>query len=116
MVLTCLQIRIAQKQNQPELPDNDSAKELQEPIPESSAQETFATIEELNNGKLPPEEILSLPKFKVLYSSTTLLLSYYSIFFAELYRESNLFKRRILTFNNLLENGYLNAVCQELFM
>ncbi|XP_047939468.1 U11/U12 small nuclear ribonucleoprotein 65 kDa protein [Salvia hispanica] len=59
-----LQIRIAQKQNQPELQDNDSAKELQEPIPESSSRETFATIEELNNGKLPPEEILSLPKFK----------------------------------------------------
>ncbi|XP_042000282.1 U11/U12 small nuclear ribonucleoprotein 65 kDa protein-like isoform X2 [Salvia splendens] len=59
-----LQIRIAQKQNQPELQDNDSAKELQEPIPESSARETFATTEELNNGKLPPEEILSLPKFK----------------------------------------------------
>ncbi|KAL1554528.1 U11/U12 small nuclear ribonucleoprotein 65 kDa protein [Salvia divinorum] len=59
-----LQIRIAQKQNQPELQGNDSARELQEPIPESSAQETFATLEELNNGKLPPEEILALPKFK----------------------------------------------------
>lgn len=59
-----LQIRIAQKQNQPELRDNDSARELQEPIPETSAREPFATIEELNSGKLPPEEILSLPKFK----------------------------------------------------
>lgn len=116
MVLTCLQIRIAQKQNQPELQDNDSAKELQEPIPESSSRETFATIEELNNGKLPPEEILSLPKFKVLYSSTTLLLSCYSLSSPELYRESNLFKQRILKSNNLLENGYLNAICKELFM
>lgn len=68
--MTCLQIRIAQRQNQPEVQDNDSAKEsqLQEPIPETSARESFATLEELNSGKLPPEEILSLPKFKVLYS------------------------------------------------
>lgn len=62
-MLTCLQIRIAQKQNLPEVPDNDSVTELQEPIP---AREPFATLEELNSGKLPPEEILSLPKFKVL--------------------------------------------------
>ncbi|KAH6755478.1 RNA-binding family protein [Perilla frutescens var. hirtella] len=59
-----VQIRISQKQNHPELQDNDSAKELKEPIPETSPPEPFATLEELNSGKLPPEEILSLPKFK----------------------------------------------------
>lgn len=59
-----LQIRISQKQNHPEQQDNDSAKELLEPIPETSDREPFATLEELNKGKLPPEEILSLPKFK----------------------------------------------------
>ncbi|KAH6777118.1 RNA-binding family protein [Perilla frutescens var. frutescens] len=61
------QIRISQKQNYPELQDNDSAnelKEVKEPIPETSPPEPFATLEKLNSGKLPPEEILSLPKFK----------------------------------------------------
>ncbi|XP_073128342.1 U11/U12 small nuclear ribonucleoprotein 65 kDa protein-like isoform X2 [Henckelia pumila] len=29
-----------------------------------SDQQHYATLEELNSGKLPPEEILSLPRFK----------------------------------------------------
>lgn len=61
----CLQIRIANKQTQPEIKDDDVAKELQETNLGNSAREPFATLEELNSGKLPPEEILSLPRFKV---------------------------------------------------
>ncbi|KZV57833.1 RNA binding protein [Dorcoceras hygrometricum] len=58
-----LQIRIAPKQIQPTKKD-DNMMELQEAIPENSDQQHYATLEELNSGKLPPEEILSLPRFK----------------------------------------------------
>ncbi|KAL8521198.1 hypothetical protein ACS0TY_011659 [Phlomoides rotata] len=62
---TVLQIRIANKHTQPEIKDDDDdAKELQETNHGNSAREPFATLEELNSGKLPPEEILSLPRFK----------------------------------------------------
>lgn len=53
--LTCLQIRIANKQTQPEIKVDYAAKELQETNPGNSAHEPFATLEELNSGKLPPE-------------------------------------------------------------
>ncbi|KAI3446348.1 hypothetical protein Pfo_003013 [Paulownia fortunei] len=59
-----LQIRIAPKQIQPEVKDDDAAKESQEPKLKTSDHEPYATLEELNSGKLPPEEILSLPRFK----------------------------------------------------
>ncbi|KAK6118697.1 hypothetical protein DH2020_047554 [Rehmannia glutinosa] len=55
-----LQIRIAPKQIQPEVKD-DTAKESQER--KTSDHEPYATPEELHSGKLPPEEILSLPRF-----------------------------------------------------
>ncbi|EPS65306.1 hypothetical protein M569_09472, partial [Genlisea aurea] len=59
-----LQIKIASKQSQPSQKDDVAEKETVEPSPETSRRENFATLEELNTGKLPPEEILSLPRFK----------------------------------------------------
>ncbi|KAK4436855.1 U11/U12 small nuclear ribonucleoprotein [Sesamum alatum] len=59
-----LQIKIAPKQIQPEPMHDDAEKETQEPKLETFDHEPYATLEELNSGKLPPEEILSLPRFK----------------------------------------------------
>ncbi|XP_073124487.1 U11/U12 small nuclear ribonucleoprotein 65 kDa protein isoform X2 [Henckelia pumila] len=59
-----LQIRIAPKQIQPDKKDDDTVTELQETIQGNSDRQHYATLEELNSGKLPPEEILSLPRFK----------------------------------------------------
>ncbi|KAL7155007.1 hypothetical protein ABFS83_03G044300 [Erythranthe nasuta] len=59
-----LQIRIAPKPMQHELKDDGATKESQEANLETSDNEPYATVEKLNRGKLPPEEILSLPKFK----------------------------------------------------
>ncbi|GER42393.1 RNA binding protein [Striga asiatica] len=59
-----LQIRIAPKQIQlqPQLNDDDATKEPQ--VHGTSEDHPYATLEELTSGKLPPEEILSLPRFK----------------------------------------------------
>ncbi|GFQ01850.1 U11/U12 small nuclear ribonucleoprotein 65 kDa protein [Phtheirospermum japonicum] len=57
-----LQIRIAPKQIQPEVKDDGAAKESQEQ--KTSDHGPYATLEEIQSGKLPPEEILSLPRFK----------------------------------------------------
>ncbi|GFP97807.1 U11/U12 small nuclear ribonucleoprotein 65 kDa protein [Phtheirospermum japonicum] len=57
-----LQIRIAPKQIQPEVKDDGAAKESQEQ--NTCDHGPYATLEEIQNGKLPPEEILSLPRFK----------------------------------------------------
>jgi len=46
--------------------DESTAEELEEPDKEGSDIKSYATPEELEGGKLPPEEILSLPMFKVL--------------------------------------------------
>lgn len=59
------QIKIAPKVIQNEEKDDTIAKELEEPNKEGSDIKPFATPEELEMGKLPPEEILSLPMFKV---------------------------------------------------
>lgn len=59
-----LQIRIAPKQIQPKEKDDTSDQGSKEPKSESSDHKPYATMEELNSGKLPPEEILSLPRFK----------------------------------------------------
>ncbi|KAL3622639.1 hypothetical protein CASFOL_034050 [Castilleja foliolosa] len=59
---TVLQIRIAPKQMQPEVKDDVAAKESQEK--NTFDRGTYATLEEIQSGKLPPEEILSLPRFK----------------------------------------------------
>ncbi|KAL6514148.1 hypothetical protein OROHE_019135 [Orobanche hederae] len=59
-----LQIRIAPKQIQPEVKDDGgTAKESREQNT-SDHHQPYATLEELHRGKLPPEEILSLPRFK----------------------------------------------------
>lgn len=61
-----MQIKIAPRQIQNDEKD-DSASKVE------SKESNFnpklcATLEELEKGKLPPEEILSLPMFKVLQS------------------------------------------------
>lgn len=61
-----LQIKIAPKVIQNEHRDESTAEELEEPDKEGSDIKSYATPEELESGKLPPEEILSLPMFKVL--------------------------------------------------
>ncbi|XP_035550485.1 U11/U12 small nuclear ribonucleoprotein 65 kDa protein isoform X8 [Juglans regia] len=59
-----LQIKIAPKVIQNEHRDDTTSKELEEPDKEGLDIKPYATSEELESGKLPPEEILSLPMFK----------------------------------------------------
>ncbi|XP_022718968.1 LOW QUALITY PROTEIN: U11/U12 small nuclear ribonucleoprotein 65 kDa protein-like [Durio zibethinus] len=63
-----LQIKIAPKHIPNEQKDDDDDDEatngFQEPNEEDSDAKRFATADELEKGKLPPEEILSLPMFK----------------------------------------------------
>ncbi|KAL2490572.1 U11/U12 small nuclear ribonucleoprotein 65 kDa protein [Abeliophyllum distichum] len=59
-----LQIRIAPKQVQTESRDAGATRESPEPDKEMCDYKPYATLEELNLGKLPPEELLSLPMFK----------------------------------------------------
>ncbi|PRQ33672.1 putative nucleotide-binding alpha-beta plait domain, RBM40, RNA recognition motif 1 [Rosa chinensis] len=59
-----LQITIAQKVANNEHKDDSTTKVEELPETESSVINPFATPEELERGKLPPEEILSLPMFK----------------------------------------------------
>lgn len=60
-----LQIKISSKPIRKESKDIDSsAKELLEPKEENVEQKPFATQQEIESKKLPPEEILSLPMFK----------------------------------------------------
>ncbi|KAK4491487.1 hypothetical protein RD792_002237 [Penstemon davidsonii] len=55
---------MAPKQILPEQKNDVSMKESQEPNLENSAHKTYATLAEINSGKMLAEEILSLPKFK----------------------------------------------------
>ncbi|KAF7801501.1 U11/U12 small nuclear ribonucleoprotein 65 kDa protein [Senna tora] len=59
-----LQIKIAPKAIQNEHKDDDMTEELMEPGKEILDPKTFLTPEELESGKLPPEDLLSLPMFK----------------------------------------------------
>ncbi|XP_057469765.1 LOW QUALITY PROTEIN: U11/U12 small nuclear ribonucleoprotein 65 kDa protein-like [Actinidia eriantha] len=59
-----LQIKIVPKQIQSEKTETDVDKELMKPDIENLDLKPYATPEELERGKLPPEEILSLPMFK----------------------------------------------------
>ncbi|KAL6203072.1 hypothetical protein ACLB2K_026776 [Fragaria x ananassa] len=59
-----LHIAITQKVVNNEHKDDSTTKEEELPETESSVINPFATPEELERGKLPPEEILSLPMFK----------------------------------------------------
>ena len=45
--------------------DSQHEEILEEPVEEVSDSKLFATPDELEKGKLPPEELLSLPMFKV---------------------------------------------------
>ena len=73
------QIKITPKQTQTEQVDDGIGEDIDEAENENLSTNPFATVEELERGKLPPEEILSLPMFKVppwrhliLNESTTL--------------------------------------------
>ncbi|XWS64816.1 hypothetical protein CRYUN_Cryun05aG0036500 [Craigia yunnanensis] len=61
-----LQIKIAPKHipNEQKDDDDDYKQISEEPNEEDSDAKRFATADELEKGKLPPEEILSLPMFK----------------------------------------------------
>ncbi|XP_059647288.1 U11/U12 small nuclear ribonucleoprotein 65 kDa protein isoform X2 [Cornus florida] len=59
-----LQIKIVPKQIQSEQTETDIKKDLDEPENLDLDFKPYATPEELESGKLPPEEILSLPMFK----------------------------------------------------
>lgn len=60
-----LQIKITQKVVQDEHKDDIITRELEDTDKESSDIKPYATPHEIETGKLPPEEILSLPMFKV---------------------------------------------------
>nr|GEW78074.1 U11/U12 small nuclear ribonucleoprotein 65 kDa protein [Tanacetum cinerariifolium] len=59
-----LQIKITPKQTQTEQVDDGTGEDMEEAVNENLSTNPFATVEELEHGKLPPEEILSLPMFK----------------------------------------------------
>lgn len=60
-----LQIKIAPKPTQKENTNDDSkTKELIEPVEEHLEEKPYAMPQEIESGKLPLEEILSLPMFK----------------------------------------------------
>ncbi|KAI3706507.1 hypothetical protein L6452_24301 [Arctium lappa] len=59
-----LQIKITPKRTQTEQVDDGIAEDVEEMENENLSTKPFATVEELEHGKLPPEEILSLPMFK----------------------------------------------------
>lgn len=60
-----LQINIAPKATLNEPKDDGTGSELQEPEKDTPDPNKFLAPDELERGKLPPEEILSLPMFKV---------------------------------------------------
>lgn len=59
-----LQIKITPKRTQTEQVDDGMAEDVEEMENVNLSTKPFATVEELELGKLPPEEILSLPMFK----------------------------------------------------
>ncbi|XP_057437670.1 U11/U12 small nuclear ribonucleoprotein 65 kDa protein [Lotus japonicus] len=59
-----LKIKIAPKATLNEHKDDDTKQDLQEPENDIPDTNKFLTPDELERGKLPPEEILSLPMFK----------------------------------------------------
>lgn len=60
---------------QSEVVDDDSTmEEVSEPPKEGLELKPYATPQEIESGRLPPEEILSLPMFKVTYCRLVLIL------------------------------------------
>lgn len=62
-----LQIKIAPKSIQSERKDDSIMKESEKPDEEALDQRSYASREEIESKRLAPEEILSLPKFKVRF-------------------------------------------------
>ena len=63
--IVSLQIKIAPKVTHNEYKDDSIMTESEDPGTEGSDQKHYATAEEIESKRLAPEEILSLPKFKV---------------------------------------------------
>ncbi|XP_038980348.1 U11/U12 small nuclear ribonucleoprotein 65 kDa protein [Phoenix dactylifera] len=61
---TVLQIKIVPKSMQKGTTDDDGDMKEPDPVKENMEQKAYATPQEIESGKLPPEEILSLPMFK----------------------------------------------------
>ncbi|KAG1338886.1 U11/U12 small nuclear ribonucleoprotein 65 kDa protein [Cocos nucifera] len=59
-----LQIKIAPKLMQKETTDDDSNMKESDSVKKNTEQKAYATPQEIESGKLPPEDILSLPMFK----------------------------------------------------
>ena len=68
--LCLVQIKIAPKQIQSEQKEMEIIKGLDDPEKLNVVRKSYATPEELEGGKLPPEEILSLPMFKVNFTNS----------------------------------------------
>ncbi|RWR80036.1 RNA recognition motif domain-containing protein [Cinnamomum micranthum f. kanehirae] len=65
-MLTFKRIKIAPKPMQSEVVDDDTTmEEVGEPAKEDLELKPYATPQEIEGGRLPPEEILSLPMFKL---------------------------------------------------
>lgn len=75
-----LQIKIAPKQTQTEQVVDGTGEDIEEADNENLSTNPFATVEELERGKLPPEEILSLPMFKVPPWRHLILYEGYNLF------------------------------------
>ncbi|KAI3823312.1 hypothetical protein L1987_04747 [Smallanthus sonchifolius] len=71
-----LQIKITPKQTHTEKVEDDTAEEIDEMENKKLDTKPFATTEELEHGKLPPEEILSLPMFKNYNAGNPALVLY----------------------------------------
>jgi U11/U12 small nuclear ribonucleoprotein SNRNP65 len=63
--IVSLQIKIAPKVTHNEYKEDSIMTESEDPDTEGSDQKHYATAEEIESKRLAPEEILSLPKFKV---------------------------------------------------
>lgn len=59
-----LQIKIAPKSVQKETTDDDSNMKESDSVKKNTEQKAYAAPQEIESGKLPPEDILSLPMFK----------------------------------------------------
>lgn len=70
-----VQIKIANKAGQKEHNDGSINRETEDPKTEGIDMKPFATKEEIQNGKMGPEELLSLTVFRVQFKIFGFLLS-----------------------------------------
>lgn len=54
--------------------DDNTMEEVREPAKDDLELKPYVTSQEIESGRLPPEEILSLPMFKVTYCRLVLIL------------------------------------------